>query len=90
VAAVQEGTDYVAFGTPFPSPTKGTQGKTSLTICREVKQPVSVPIFAIGGIHVDKVQPVRDAGADAISVVSGVFSAPDVEAAAKALAEMFR
>lgn len=89
VTAVQEGADYVAFGTPFPSPTKGTQGRTPLTIYRDVKQHVSVPVFAIGGINIDNAQQVRDAGADAISVVSGVFGAPDVGAAAKALAEIF-
>ena len=89
VTAVQEGANYVAFGTPFPSPTKGTQGRTPLTIYRDVKQYVSVPIFAIGGINIDNAQQVRDAGADAISVVSGVFGAPDVGVAAKALAEIF-
>jgi thiamine-phosphate pyrophosphorylase len=89
VAAEQAGANYVAFGTPFPSPTKGTQGKTPLTIYREVKQHVSVPVFAIGGINVDNAQQVRDAGADAISVVSGVFGAADVGAAAKALADLF-
>ncbi len=89
VEAEQEGADYVAFGTPFPSPTKGTQGKTPLTIYRDVKQHVAIPVFAIGGIHVGNAQQVRDAGADAISVVSGVFGAPDVGAAAKFLAAMF-
>jgi thiamine-phosphate pyrophosphorylase len=89
IAAVQASADYVAFGTPFPSPTKGTQGRTPLTIYREVKQHVSVPVFAIGGINIHNAQQVRDAGADAISVISGVFGAPDVGAAAKALADLF-
>ena len=89
VAAVQDSADYVAFGTPFPSPTKGTQGRTPLTTYREVKQHVSVPVFAIGGINVNKAHQVRDAGADAISVVAGVFGAPDVEAAARTLANLF-
>jgi thiamine monophosphate synthase len=35
------------------------------------------------------VQQVIDAGADGIAVVSGVFAAPDVEAAAQALAQRF-
>ena len=89
VAAVEASADYVAFGTPFPSPTKGTQGRTPLTMYQEVKRHVSVPVFAIGGINVDNAQQVRDAGADAISVVSGVFGAPDVEAASRTLSAMF-
>jgi thiamine-phosphate pyrophosphorylase len=90
VAAEQAGADYVAFGTPFPSPTK-TSKRTdiSLGIFREVKQVVTVPVFAIGGIASDNVRQVIDAGADGIAVVSGVFAAADVEAAARALAQLF-
>ncbi len=89
VAGERAGADYVAFGTSFHSPTKNTQGRTPLTIYREAKQHVSVSVFAIGGITVDNAQQIRDAGADAISVVSGVFGASDVGAAAKTLADLF-
>lgn len=89
VTGERAGADYVAFGTSFHSPTKNTQGRTPLTTYREVKQHVSLPVFAIGGITVDNAQQIRDAGADAISVVSGVFGASDVGAAAKALADLF-
>jgi thiamine-phosphate pyrophosphorylase len=89
VAAEQEGADYVAFGTPFPSPTKTKRTDISLGIFREVKQHVKVPVFAIGGITIDNVHQVIDAGADGIAVVSGVFAAADVEAAAHALAQLF-
>jgi thiamine-phosphate pyrophosphorylase len=48
-----------------------------------------VPLFAIGGITVGNAHQVIDAGADGIAVVSGVFAATDVEAAAHALAQLF-
>jgi thiamine-phosphate pyrophosphorylase len=89
VAAEQAGADYVAFGTPFPSPTKPKRTDISLGIFREVKHHVKVPVFAIGGITIDNAPQVIDAGADGIAVVSGVFGAPDVEAAARALAQLF-
>jgi thiamine-phosphate pyrophosphorylase len=89
VAAEQAGADYVAFGTPFPSPTKPKRTDISLGIFREVKQQVKVPVFAIGGITIDNASHVVDAGADGIAVVSGVFGASDVEAAARALAQLF-
>ncbi len=89
VAAEQAGADYVAFGTPFPSPTKPKRTDTSLGIFGEVKQQVKVPVFAIGGITIENAPQVIDAGADGIAVVSGVFAAPDVEAAARALAHLF-
>lgn len=89
MAAEQAGADYVAFGTPFPSPTKTKRTDISLGIFREVKQHVKVPVFAIGGITIDNAHQVIDAGADGLAVVSGVFAATDVEAAAYALAQLF-
>ena len=89
MAAEQEGADYVAFGTPFPSPTKTKRTDTPLGIFQEVKQHVRVPVFAIGGITIDNARQVIAAGADGIAVVSGVFAAGDVEAAAHALAQLF-
>ncbi len=89
VAAERAGADYVAFGTPFPSPTKSKRTDISLGIFREVKQRVTVPVFAIGGITSDNARQVIDAGADGVAVVSGVFAAADIEAAARALAQLF-
>ena len=89
VAAEQAGADYVAFGTPFPSPTKAKRTDISLGIFQEAKQRVRVPVFAIGGITLANARQVIDAGADGIAIVSGVFAAPDVEAAARALAQLF-
>jgi thiamine-phosphate pyrophosphorylase len=46
-------------------------------------------VFAIGGITIANAQQIIAAGADGIAVVSGVFGAPDVEAASRALAQLF-
>ena len=89
VAAEQAGADYVAFGTPFPSPTKPKRTDISLGIFRAAKQRVQVPVFAIGGITLANAQQLIDAGADGVAIVSGVFGASDVEAAARALARLF-
>jgi thiamine-phosphate pyrophosphorylase len=89
VAAEQAGADYVAFGTPFPSPTKPKRTDISLDIFQAAKRRVRVPVFAIGGIILANARQVIDAGADGIAVVSGVFGAPDVETAARALARLF-
>jgi thiamine-phosphate pyrophosphorylase len=89
IAAEQASANYVAFGTPFPSPTKTKRTDISLGIFQEVKQHVKAPVFAIGGITIDNAHQVIDAGADGIAVVSGVFAAADVEAASRALAQLF-
>ncbi len=90
VAAEQSGADYVAFGSPFPSPTKSGKGETPIGIFQEAKQCVTVPIFAIGGIHIGNAQQLIDAGADGIAVVAGVFGAPDVATAARDLVQLFQ
>jgi thiamine-phosphate pyrophosphorylase len=90
VAAEREGADYVAFGTPFPSPTKpGKRTDMTLGIFQEAKRQVQVPVFAIGGITLANARQIIDAGADGVAIVSGVFGAPDVEAAARALTQLF-
>lgn len=89
VTAEQAGADYVAFGTPFPSPTKPKRTDISLAIFQEAKRCVQVPVFAIGGITLANARQVIAAGADGIAVVSAVFGAPDVETAARALAQLF-
>lgn len=89
VAAERDGADYVAFGTPFPSPTKMKRTDIALSIFQEAKQVVHVPVFAIGGITLANAGQLLAAGADGLAVVSGIFAAPDVEAAARALAALF-
>lgn len=89
VAAEQAGADYVAFGTPFPSPTKAKRTDISLEIFQTAKQRVRVPVFAIGGITSANATQVIDAGADGIAVVSALFGDTDVEAAARVLSQLF-
>ena len=74
--------DYLAFGAVFDSPTKPAAAKAPLSVFREARS-LGKATVAIGGITPDNCGAVRDAGADFIAVISGVFDAPDP---AKALA----
>lgn len=57
-----------------------TPAKTvGLETLRKVKQAVSVPVVAIGGIKYENVSEVIDAGADCIAVVSAVLGAESPE-----------
>ncbi|MEE9201666.1 MAG: thiamine phosphate synthase [Dehalococcoidia bacterium] len=84
-AAQEGGADYVAVGAMFPTTSKSGAVVKGLEALREVKQAVSLPVVAIGGINRDNVGQVMRAGADAIAVINAVLGAPDVE---KATAEM--
>lgn len=82
-AAQQFGADYIGFGPMFATGTKDT-GYTprGLDALREVRGAVALPILAIGGISLENVSLVIEAGATAPAVISAVVAAPDIAAAA--------
>ena len=86
---VQTGADYVAFGSAFPSPTKPGATRAPLALFREARARLDIPIVAIGGITRENARSVIDAGADAIAVMSALFDAPDIRAAASAFDRLF-
>jgi thiamine-phosphate pyrophosphorylase len=70
--AVKKGADYIAFGAVFSSTTKPAAVSAPLSLFAQA-QHLAVPKVAIGGITLDKVGTVVQAGADALAVVSGLF-----------------
>ena len=82
-----QGADYVAVGAIYATTTMGKSGRTALGpgMIRKVKDAVSAPVVAIGGINADNIAEVARAGADCICVVSAVTFADDVEGAARGL-----
>ncbi|HWP94938.1 MAG TPA: thiamine phosphate synthase [Gammaproteobacteria bacterium] len=87
--AEANGADYVAFGSFFPSPTKPHAIPAPLALLGEARRRLHIPICAIGGIRTDNAAVLLTAGADMLAVVSGVFGADDVEAAAREFAHLF-
>ncbi len=83
------GAHYVAFGSFFPSPTKPQATLANVSLLRAASREITLPIVAIGGITVDNAGALIDAGADAVAVISALFGAPDVEAAARQLKASF-
>lgn len=90
VAAVRAGADYVAFGSFFASLVKPAAVRAPLTLLREARQRLGVPIVAIGGITLDNASQLIAAGADAVAVISALFSAPDIRVAAERFNELFK
>jgi thiamine-phosphate diphosphorylase len=81
--AEREGADYLGFGPLFTTATKDAgqaQGIHTLSI---IKQAVTVPVIAIGGITHDTVREVMLNGADGVAVISAILAAPDIRQAAE-------
>ncbi len=89
LAAQAAGADYVAFGSFFASPTKPAAARADVTLLHEAARMLRVPIVAIGGITLTNAPPLLDAGADSLAVLSALFDAPDIRAAARDLNRLF-
>jgi len=84
--AQKEGADYLGVGPVFATATKPDAGEPlGLDRLAEIAGAATIPVVAIGGITIDNVTRVFEAGASGAAVVSAVVSAEDVTAAARAL-----
>jgi len=79
-----EGIDYVAFSSPYQSPTKD-KDITSFELFRRAKEKLRIPFYAIGGIDDEKAKEMVKWGAYGVAVVSYVLTAKDPEEATKRL-----
>lgn len=77
------GADYIGVGAVFPSPTKKNAIRITPEKLREICASVSIPAVAIGGITAENVSGIKNCGQSGIAVVSAIFAAEDVKAAAE-------
>lgn len=82
IEAAEAGADYVAFGAFFPTATKDAQTRAQPEIVAWWSEMMVVPCVAIGGITVENCNALIEAGADFLSVASGVWDYPQGPAAA--------
>ena len=87
-AAQDEGADYIGFGPIFATPTKPDYKPIGLGAVRQVCLDVDIPIFCIGGINVDNLQQVIDAGAKRVVMVSGLLQAHSIVDYARCATDM--
>lgn len=80
------GADYVGLSPIFCTGSKADAGAAcGLGMIGAVRNAVSVPVVAIGGIGPSNARDVLEAGADGLAVISAVVSQDDVAAAARRL-----
>lgn len=82
-AAQSEGADYIGVGSMYPTSTKETAEVVGLERLHQIKQAVSLPLVAIGGITKDNASGIMAAGADAVAVISAVLGAESPEEASR-------
>lgn len=88
--AAAEGADYVAIGSLFASSTKPAAPRAPLELLAAAAEASGgLPVVAIGGITPHNAPAAVAAGADLLAVISAVFDAPDVRAAAEAFTRLY-
>jgi len=77
--AVEEGADYINVGPIFATQTKEHAGPpVGVELYRQVRKSVNIPITVMGGINLNNVDQLLQAGAERIAVVSAVVGAEDI------------
>jgi thiamine-phosphate pyrophosphorylase len=85
LAAQKGGADLITFGPIFDTPSKAEYASpVGAAAIRNIKNEISIPIFALGGINSGNVLQVMSAGADGIAMISAIFSAEDIRKTAAA------
>jgi thiamine-phosphate pyrophosphorylase len=88
--ARDDGADYVAVGSMFPTATKPDFELVGPSLVRKLRPDIRVPLVGIGGITHENVGEVIRAGADGVAVISAVCAAPDPAGAVRRFLELIR
>lgn len=98
--AIDDGADYIAFGSVYPSAVKPQAVRAGLDVIRAGRELAAsrvtasthdkrVAVVVIGGITPDNAAPLIEAGADSIALITGLFDAPDIHNAASRCRALF-
>ena len=85
--AEQAGADYLGFGPIFHTATKDAGSPKGTEMLRAIKDRVSIPVIAIGGINLHNLNSVLETGADAVAVASAIAKG-DIEGNARKFMEI--
>jgi thiamine-phosphate pyrophosphorylase len=80
------GADFIVFGPVYFTPSKAAYGEPQgIDRLREAVERSAVPVFAIGGINVERISDVLTTGAFGVAMISAISAAPDPTQAARDL-----
>lgn len=85
IIAKNEGADYIGVGAVFKTETKKDAKNTGLEILNEIKEKVSIPIVAIGGIKEENINEVGIV--DGYAIISDILKCRDIMEKSKKLLE---
>lgn len=81
--AVDDGADYIGFGSVYKTQTKPERSAMDLRLLERVVQRIPIPVFAIGGLTADNIEPLRSIGVKHFAVCRSICEADDIALAVK-------
>lgn len=87
IRAQKEGADYLGVGAIFSTTTKLDASNVSKEALKDIKESVSIPVIAIGGINIQNLSSLLDAHIDGIAVVSAILGQDNIVQASQQLKE---
>jgi thiamine-phosphate pyrophosphorylase len=88
MAAQSEGADYIAVGAMYTTPTKESAEVVGPVRLKQLREVLTLPLVAIGGINKDNLREVLAAGVDSVAVISAVLEAEDVAEASRRMVKI--
>ncbi len=85
--AEEEGADFLQVGTIFETTSKPGVAPAGISLLKEVKEGVRIPVIAIGGIKASNAALVMKTGVHGVAVISAILAAHDPRAAAQELCQ---
>jgi thiamine-phosphate pyrophosphorylase len=89
-AAARAGVDYVAFGSFYPSISKPQARRADPALLSAAHAETGLPVCGIGGIALDNAEPLLQAGADMLAVITALYDAADPRLAAQQFITLFK
>lgn len=86
--AMDDGADYIGVGAMNATSTKTNTRAVTVDTLVEIRNEVSIPIVAIGGINKETIKNLYGTGIDGVAVVSAIIAQKNIKEAAKEMVEL--
>ncbi|MBU3197366.1 thiamine phosphate synthase [Clostridium algidicarnis] len=90
IKAEKEGADYIGVGAIFNTSTKQDAKPVSIDTLKEIKETLSIPVVAIGGITRKNIHLLDSSNIDGIAVISDILGKEDIRLASEDLNSLIK
>ncbi|MBU3205079.1 thiamine phosphate synthase [Clostridium algidicarnis] len=90
IKAEKEGADYIGVGAIFNTSTKQDAKPVSIDTLKEIKETLSIPVVAIGGITSKNIHLLDSSNIDGIAVISDILGKEDIRLASEDLNSLIK